>query len=564
MVNKKIDFKYFVIILLLIAVNANSQEDHTAETDKPSFSEPGDVLLRIFINEKPLSNDHLTLAYTDYFFEHFEIQVPIKENDTLEYLVQNIIPQDILIFYHQPEMLAETRIIAYPNDTISVYLDPKKDIKRFAGHNSDINNVIDQYETFAVHRLPDRAQYNAALKLEPDAYKIFYKELLDQKSRITEEFCKTNSCTGVFKKWVNTSNQLHHNLELMKYTWRSFKYGMGNSPKQRAQLPDDYLNFVDSITIQIDEVYPFIYFSYLNNLLNKKLKVKELHHQWFIKERDLILKHQQDLVSDIQDPVALSDEDAYFIRNIPYGGFNHMMWDSDTRTKYINIRRKYESELVPVLNKEQFQQIINQLMEIKNPLEKEVLIYYHLKEELNSKSDYTIHEVIPAAEKYLTNEQYQEDLKARYNSFKNISIDEKLNATLLRSTHEDAETFFIDLFNRFPDKTILLTVWGTWCRPCKEDFQFIASKKEDLINLQLVYLCASCPQEAWKHDIIEYKVDGTHFLLNTVLHEDIKRTFTLYSYPSYYLITSDGFNKINSRPKSADFIKEIADIKKDY
>ncbi|MGK7390039.1 MAG: TlpA family protein disulfide reductase [Candidatus Cyclobacteriaceae bacterium M2_1C_046] len=557
MINKRINLKYLVILLLLIAVKANSQEG-----DKLVLSEPGDVLLQIFIDEKPLSNEHLTIAYTDYFFEHFEVEVPIKENDTLEYLVQNILPQNIRIFYLQPEKLIEANFIAYPNDTISLYLDPQEDVKIFSDNNSDINKLIDKYEKFAAARLPDAAQYNTALKLEPAAYKAFHKQLLDQKNRITADFCKTDSCTDVFTKWLTTSNQLDYNLELMKYTWQSFTYGLGNSPQQRENLPGDYLNFVDSITIEIEEIYPYNYFSYLNSLRNKKLQVQELHHQWFVRERDMIFKYQQDLTSDLQDPLALSVEDAHFIRNVPYGRFNHHMWDSDTRTKYLTIRRKYESELLPALNKAQFQQVLNKLMKIKDPLEREILIYYYLKEELFSKSDYTINEVIPAAEKYLTNVQYQEDLKARFNSFKNISIDEKLNATLLKLNHEDTESFFKDLFARFPDKPILLTIWGTWCKPCKEDFQFIASKKEELEDINLVYLCASCPQEAWKKDIIKYKVDGTHFLLNSVLHDDIKKTFTLNSYPSYYLVTPDGFKKINSRPKIADFIKEIADRNK--
>lgn len=117
-------------------------------------------------------------------------------------------------------------------------------------------------------------------------------------------------------------------------------------------------------------------------------------------------------------------------------------------------------------------------------------------------------------------------------------------AHLYHAEETNVDSLIKRIRTQYPNQTLILDVWATWCSPCVEDMKNSKYNKEKLTeaSIQLVYLCVnnSSPEEKWQKKIVEIGVEGEHLWLNNELSAHILSHFQLSGYPSYIVIDAQG------------------------
>jgi len=117
----------------------------------------------------------------------------------------------------------------------------------------------------------------------------------------------------------------------------------------------------------------------------------------------------------------------------------------------------------------------------------------------------------------------------------------------------------------------LLTFWGTWCGPCKREFQQ-RNKYAELLKskkITTLYICEgnNSKEKVWNEMINFYKLEGYHILANEKLMEDIIGKFGKngsFAYPRYLLVDENGkvVNEQASYPSKTEQLEN--EISKNY
>ncbi len=109
-----------------------------------------------------------------------------------------------------------------------------------------------------------------------------------------------------------------------------------------------------------------------------------------------------------------------------------------------------------------------------------------------------------------------------------------------------------EIINLFKGKIVLLDMWGTWCRPCRESIKnHDVAIKTAFKNKGLEYLYIANKDEKyikiWKSLINFFELEGHHLLANDELTAVINKKIKLKGYPTYVIIHKDGtFEIINA------------------
>lgn len=110
---------------------------------------------------------------------------------------------------------------------------------------------------------------------------------------------------------------------------------------------------------------------------------------------------------------------------------------------------------------------------------------------------------------------------------------------------EDVNTFN-DLVAPFKGKKLFVDIWGTWCAPCKQEFEHKPAL-DSLLNtyaIEALYICEgrSSKEKTWKEMINFYDLEGHHVFTNKKLLANILDTFGKngFGYPRYLLIDEHG------------------------
>lgn len=106
-------------------------------------------------------------------------------------------------------------------------------------------------------------------------------------------------------------------------------------------------------------------------------------------------------------------------------------------------------------------------------------------------------------------------------------------------------TSFQQLCDSIGHKPFLIDLWGTWCGPCRQQFQFNDSLKAFLKknNIEMVYGAKEYQpnREIWKKLISAYDLTGYHFMVTNEFIADMeKRCGKLSGFPTYMIIDSTG------------------------
>lgn len=104
---------------------------------------------------------------------------------------------------------------------------------------------------------------------------------------------------------------------------------------------------------------------------------------------------------------------------------------------------------------------------------------------------------------------------------------------------------FQQLLENFENKPLLIDLWGTWCSPCRYQFQY-----NDTINAFLnehginkVYIAREYvpDRDNWKTIISTFELTGYHVMANDKLWEDMKQSgIEIEGFPTYMIVNPDG------------------------
>ena len=109
----------------------------------------------------------------------------------------------------------------------------------------------------------------------------------------------------------------------------------------------------------------------------------------------------------------------------------------------------------------------------------------------------------------------------------------------------DGEDIFRKIVEPYRGRFIYLDVWGTWCAPCKQMMTFVPQMKEQLKDLDLVYLylCNNSSEESWKTAISQFQLTGEnciHYNLPANQQSALERYIGVDGYPTYKIVAPNG------------------------
>ncbi|WP_299672904.1 TlpA disulfide reductase family protein [uncultured Polaribacter sp.] len=122
---------------------------------------------------------------------------------------------------------------------------------------------------------------------------------------------------------------------------------------------------------------------------------------------------------------------------------------------------------------------------------------------------------------------------------------------------------FDELIKSLHGKKVFVDIWGTWCGPCKREFQQKDKYSEILKsnNITTLYICEGrvSKEKVWKEMINFYDLEGQHILANKKLLADIISRFGNngnFAYPWYLLVDENG-NVVNKRASYPSKIEQL-------
>ena len=210
-----------------------------------------------------------------------------------DFTFENLSAQDMFLTFNNKWQ----RLFAVPRDSLMVYFDAtqyKQDIgTHFMGSYSDICYDLANYRIPYQATLPtNQQQQSKKMHLEPDAYKRYRKEFLQQERDFLINYCAENNCSEGFKKWFDKNAEYTYYRELMKYPMAVIN--TLEEYKEKFYPYEEYYSFMDSIPLEHPDATICTRFGQLVHAIgNMKLGRAGINDQEFWRQR------QEKIVLDV-------------------------------------------------------------------------------------------------------------------------------------------------------------------------------------------------------------------------------------------------------------------------
>ncbi|MDM1295909.1 thioredoxin family protein [Sphingobacterium sp. N143] len=120
-----------------------------------------------------------------------------------------------------------------------------------------------------------------------------------------------------------------------------------------------------------------------------------------------------------------------------------------------------------------------------------------------------------------------------------------------------------EIIKKYPDKTIVIDFWATWCAPCLTAMDKIKPIKEKYNNVVFVYITdVSSPRTLWNNQV--KGIAGNHFYLSSLQMEKLQKKINFSSIPTYLIYNKNGelIDKLTGFPGSQKFEEILRNAEK--
>ena len=450
--------------------------------------------------------------------------------------------------------LWSVRVVAEPNETYFLMIDPLKKKKLFMGKNARLQNEVN------AHRLAINSYGMGRLEKMGDVMNI-----LDSVKIQTEE--SMHELDEVYRQHPTLSERyrvFYRNKILTNYA-HILTQGMYLAPNHK--VPEAYSKVVEeNYWKELSEPYSMDAYEFTHFFNDYRFRLQNAAQdrivfsvKWIMdqaekndivkltaKDRDAIRQYdeafpaywekRENASDSLQDAIDEEFGKNDFVKAVVEIQNRNSQYEDYSRQKFF--RRELE-KTVEEMDARGWSQTGQDIMLCRilcqdidwsrKPLSKEILAF----------ADEHIH--MPAAlhAVHTINDRYEQIGKRKLSNEDNIKSNDAVKDM------SDGEKILRKIIEPYKGKIILVDIWGTWCGPCKMRLQHSQEEYERLKDFDLIYLylCNRSSDESWKNVIKEYKVEGEnviHYNLPDEQQNAIEKIIGVKGYPTYKLIDRDG------------------------
>lgn len=157
----------------------------------------------------------------------------------------------------------------------------------------------------------------------------------------------------------------------------------------------------------------------------------------------------------------------------------------------------------------------------------------------------------------LESEVASSDYALRLETYKNPDIADKAAPNFYLKDTSDKFHSLKD----FKGNTLLLNFWFVGCKPCHQEIPFEKRLVKELMgtSFQLINICMTSDEDAWKNLVEREELPGTNLFANDNWTEKISKEYNIIGYPRYVLVDANGIviDGKCRRPSNSELIPYI-------
>ena len=525
--------------------------------------------LREHVAEDGGNKDEAVVQTTNIFTdqqETFTTPIDAEGHFTLRMPIINTTPLYIKIGNRT------TMLVAEPNETYFMLIDPAEDKKLFMGKNARLQNEIN------AHYISSHGYGSRELEAMGGVMNILDNITKQTKSKMQEldNMCKEHpTLSERYRAYFRQTFLIDNAHALMQ--------GMYLVPD--FALPEEYIKTVDEdYWKEFAEPYTltdyrFSYFmrdcgAYLQMHVQDKLDhtmmsilsaaEKDGFFKLSAKDKEAIRRYDEaypaynEKRKNAPDSLRKEIEDEF--------------GENDFVKAVLEIQSRnpeYEDYSLEKFTLNELKQIIQELDALGwSETAKDIHLCRYLIQQLDWSRKPLSADLLALADEHIHLPLARKVLQAKNDSYVNIGQRTLTHADNLKSNEaladmSDGEKIFRKIIEPNKGKIILLDVWGTWCSPCKQRLSHSQEEYERLKDFDIVYLylANNSSDESWKNVIKEYRVEGdnvVHYNLPKAQQTAIEHYLGVTYFPTYKLIDRNGtILNVNADPQNLDALAEL-------
>ena len=466
----------------------------------------------------------------------------------------------------------DARVVAEPNETYFLMIDPIEDKKLFMGKNARLQNEINAHSITPKAYGIDNMEKMGGIMNILDSVKIQTQEKMQE----LDNMCKEHPT-------LSERFRTYYRNKILTNDARNLMQGMYLAPND--EVPEEYRQFVDENYWKLFaepytmEAYTFSQF--LNDYsfrLQQNVQDKNAYTmKWImesaekdgivslsakdraaIKQYDAAYPAYHEKRKNAPDSLQETIDEEFgrndFVKNVIEIQNRSPQYQDYSQQKYL--MRELEL-MVKEMDAREWSETVQDLMLCRilykninwsrQPLGKEILTF----------TDEHIH--MPAAlhAVHAINDKYEKIGKGELTHADNLKSNEAVKDM------SEGEQILKKLLEPYKGKIVLLDIWGTWCGPCKMLLSHSQEEYEQLKDYDIIYmyLANHSPEESWKNAIKEYQVMGenvVHYNLPDEQQKAVENHLGVHAFPTYKLFDQQGrLLDVNADPSDLDALENL-------